>query len=74
MMFFHGVTKIRFWFCVPSSTAHAARVVVFCDKQGTVWKVVWAHPDFGQLLATCSQDRTVKIWVSGEGVNYYGGT
>ena len=29
-----------------------------------MWKVVWAHPDFGQLLATCSQDRTVKIWVS----------
>lgn len=24
----------------------------------------WAHPGFGkQLIATCSQDRTVKIWV-----------
>ncbi|CBJ32304.1 conserved unknown protein [Ectocarpus siliculosus] len=31
--------------------------------QGTLWKVDWAHPGFGkQLLATCSQDRTVKIW------------
>ncbi|CAN0364353.1 unnamed protein product, partial [Hapterophycus canaliculatus] len=30
---------------------------------GTLWKVDWAHPGFGrQLLATCSQDRTVKIW------------
>eukprot|EP00903_Cladosiphon_okamuranus_P007998 g7717.t1 len=31
--------------------------------QGTLWKVDWAHPRFGkQLIATCSQDRTVKIW------------
>ncbi|CAN0083505.1 unnamed protein product [Ectocarpus fasciculatus] len=31
--------------------------------QSTLWKVDWAHPCFGkQLLATCSQDRTVKIW------------
>ncbi|CAN0575836.1 unnamed protein product, partial [Ectocarpus sp. 12 AP-2014] len=36
---------------------------------GTLWKVDWAHPGFGkQLLATCSQDRTVKIWVGGSAV------
>ncbi|KAJ1362009.1 hypothetical protein KIN20_021415 [Parelaphostrongylus tenuis] len=29
---------------------------------GAVWRVVWAHPEFGQLLATCSYDRSVHIW------------
>uniref|UniRef100_A0A9J2P7R3 Anaphase-promoting complex subunit 4 WD40 domain-containing protein n=1 Tax=Ascaris lumbricoides TaxID=6252 RepID=A0A9J2P7R3_ASCLU len=29
---------------------------------GPVWKVVWAHPEFGQILATCSFDRSVIIW------------
>ncbi|XP_074604760.1 nuclear pore complex protein Nup44A [Brevipalpus obovatus] len=27
-----------------------------------VWKVNWAHPEFGQVLATCSFDRTAAIW------------
>jgi len=29
---------------------------------GSVWKVTWAHPDFGQVIATCSFDRTAAIW------------
>lgn len=29
---------------------------------GSVWKVTWAHPDFGQVLATCSFDRTAAVW------------
>lgn len=29
---------------------------------GSVWKVTWANPDFGQILATCSFDQTVSIW------------
>ncbi|KAL1130152.1 hypothetical protein AAG570_013090 [Ranatra chinensis] len=29
---------------------------------GSVWKVTWAHPEFGQVLATCSFDRTVAVW------------
>ncbi|GBP85058.1 Nucleoporin SEH1 [Eumeta japonica] len=29
---------------------------------GSVWKVTWAHPEFGQLIATCSFDRTAAIW------------
>jgi nucleoporin SEH1 len=30
--------------------------------QASVWKVAWAHPEFGQILASCSFDRTVSIW------------
>lgn len=29
---------------------------------GPVWKLEWAHPEFGQVLASCSFDRTVCIW------------
>ena len=55
--------------------------------QASVWKVEWAHPEFGQILASCSFDRTVSIWedqgmylnggngstVSGDGGNATGG-
>ncbi|XP_074644781.1 nucleoporin SEH1-like [Tubulanus polymorphus] len=29
---------------------------------GSVWKVTWAHPEFGQVIATCSFDRTAAVW------------
>lgn len=29
---------------------------------GSVWKLTWAHPEFGQVLATCSFDRTAAVW------------
>ncbi|KAG1681672.1 Nucleoporin SEH1 [Nymphon striatum] len=29
---------------------------------GSVWRVTWAHPEFGQVIATCSFDRTAVIW------------
>ena len=35
--------------------------------QGSVWKVAWAHPEFGQVIASCSYDRTVSIWEELEG-------
>ncbi|KAJ3212824.1 epoxide hydrolase, soluble (sEH) [Dinochytrium kinnereticum] len=28
----------------------------------SILKVSWAHPEFGNVLASCSLDRTVKIW------------
>ena len=30
--------------------------------EGPVWQVAWAHPMFGNLLASCSYDRKVIIW------------
>jgi len=33
---------------------------------GSIWKVAWAHPEFGQVIASCSFDRTVCIWEEGE--------
>lgn len=29
---------------------------------GPVWKVSWAHPKFGSLLATCGYDMKVIVW------------
>lgn len=30
--------------------------------EGPVWKVAWAHPKFGSLIASCSYDMKVIIW------------
>lgn len=29
---------------------------------GAIWKVEWAYPGFGQIIASCSFDRSVNIW------------
>jgi len=40
------------WCCTASWKTHL----------GSVWRVTWAHPEFGQVLATCSFDRTAAVW------------
>lgn len=40
------------WICTADWRVHS----------GSVWKVTWAHPEFGQVLATCSFDRTAIVW------------
>ena len=37
--------------------------------QDSIWRISWAHPEFGQLFASCSQDKTVHIWEEQEGVS-----
>lgn len=36
---------------------------------GPVWQIGWAHPKFGNLLASCSYDRKVIIWKETAGWN-----
>lgn len=31
-------------------------------QNGSIWKVQWAHPEFGQVLASCSFDHTCCVW------------
>jgi len=40
------------WVCQAELEGHS----------GPVWKVAWAHPEFGQVIASCSYDRSVRIW------------
>lgn len=40
------------WVCTAEWKAHT----------GSIWKLAWAHPEFGSMLASCSADRTVCIW------------
>ena len=40
------------WECTGSWKSHS----------GSVWKVTWAHPEFGHIIAACSFDRTASIW------------
>eukprot|EP00741_Cyanophora_paradoxa_P025395 tig00000378_g24514.t1 len=42
----------RQWRCSAEWKAHS----------GSVYRVQWAHPEFGQILASCSVDRNVIIW------------
>jgi len=30
--------------------------------EGPVWQLAWAHPCFGNIIASCSYDRKVFIW------------
>ncbi|XP_076045357.1 nuclear pore complex protein Nup44A [Oratosquilla oratoria] len=39
------------WVCTYSWKTHS----------GSVWKITWAHPEFGQIIATCSFDRTAAV-------------
>lgn len=48
----HGILLIDVANLAPSVQVHS----------GSVWKVTWAHPEFGQVLATCSFDRTAAVW------------
>lgn len=40
------------WICEAELEGH----------KGAVWKLAWAHPEFGQILASCSFDQQVLIW------------
>lgn len=30
--------------------------------QNSIWRLSWANPEYGQLLASCSEDNTVCLW------------
>ncbi|XP_055906637.1 protein SEC13 homolog [Eupeodes corollae] len=37
-------------------------VAELMGHRGPVWEVSWAHPKFGNVLASCSYDRKVIVW------------
>jgi len=45
------------WVCTAVLKGHA----------GIVYKLAWAHPEFGRVLASCSADHKVLVWSEAEG-------
>lgn len=35
---------------------------IFQAHSGPVWQVTWAHPRYGNILASCSFDKKVILW------------
>eukprot|EP01094_Clydonella_sp_ATCC50884_P016885 TRINITY_DN2858_c0_g1_i19.p1 TRINITY_DN2858_c0_g1~~TRINITY_DN2858_c0_g1_i19.p1 ORF type:complete len:326 (-),score=83.21 TRINITY_DN2858_c0_g1_i19:643-1620(-) len=35
---------------------------VLSGHKGSIWRVRWAHPEFGQVLVSCSYDGKVRVW------------
>uniref|UniRef100_A0A7S4F6D3 Protein SEC13 homolog n=1 Tax=Chrysotila carterae TaxID=13221 RepID=A0A7S4F6D3_CHRCT len=38
------------------------QVADLTGHDGPVWQVCWAHPKFGNILASCSYDRQILVW------------
>jgi nucleoporin SEH1 len=50
------------WVCQSAFKAHS----------GPIWRISWAHPEFGNILASCSFDHNVHLWEEQEGVEASG--
>eukprot|EP00002_Diphylleia_rotans_P038365 TRINITY_DN8711_c0_g1_i1.p1 TRINITY_DN8711_c0_g1~~TRINITY_DN8711_c0_g1_i1.p1 ORF type:complete len:282 (+),score=47.38 TRINITY_DN8711_c0_g1_i1:91-936(+) len=44
------------------STEAPVRTAQLMGHSGPVWQVSWAHPRFGNILASCSYDRRIIVW------------
>lgn len=38
------------------------QIEVFSDHTGPIWQIAWAHPSFGDILASCSYDGDVILY------------
>ena len=52
-----------------NGTTRWQEVTIPRAHQDSIWRISWSHPEFGQLFASCSQDKTVHIWEEQEGVS-----
>lgn len=55
-------------------TSHPSRQIdELSGHEGPVWQIDWSHPEFDNLLASCSYDRKVIIWkeVNGRWLKLY---
>jgi nucleoporin SEH1 len=52
--------KIKIW--SKGADNKWIKVYDFPAHDAEIFKVKWAHPDFGSIIATCSYDKSVIIW------------
>ncbi|KAF3812366.1 hypothetical protein GH733_019652 [Mirounga leonina] len=57
---FHGDQSVKVWDKSESGDCHCT--ASWKTHSGPVWHVTWTHPEFGQVLASCSFDRTAAVW------------
>lgn len=51
--------SIRIW---DVSTETQNFVAELKGHEGPVWQISWAHPKFGNMLASCSYDKRIIVW------------
>jgi nucleoporin SEH1 len=60
--------EIKIWDLIPQDESEEDKFPKWHEQsiprahQDSIWRISWAHPEFGQLFASCSQDKTVHIW------------
>lgn len=47
---------------VPQSASRWVCSEIAKPHTGSIWRLSWAHPEFGQIFASCSEDKSVIIW------------
>jgi len=54
--------KLFFWIAPEANKKGGFKRFNFKAHDGPIWQVAWAEPGCGNLLASCSYDKTIKIW------------
>ena len=67
----HSLTGTRLAMCTSSQSIIVwersaddwrPRSTITSAHNGPIWRLDWAHPEFGQIIASCSEDRSVAVW------------
>lgn len=61
--------RIKVWGQLPGGSGDWHCQADWEAHHGSVWRVDWAHPEFGCLLASAGSDRSVHVWEEAEAVD-----
>ena len=59
--------EIKVWDLDSNNNWSSERIRV--AHTNSIWRLSWSHPEFGQLIASCSEDTTVCVWEEQESIN-----
>ena len=54
--------KISVWDRDESTGAWQESAVMEAAHGAPIWRLAWAHPEYGQVLASCSNDGHLQVW------------